>query len=98
MEGRDIGTVVLADAELKVFLIASIEERAYRRHKELLLKGIETPLERIRENLEERDRLDSTRADSPLTMAADAKVLDTSHLSIPEQVEIIISWARKLLS
>jgi len=90
LEGRDIGTVVLPDADIKVFMTASLEERAKRRLKELREKGIKSDLEKIKEKLKKRDYIDSTREDSPLKIAEDAIIVDTTNLSIEEQVEIII--------
>lgn len=85
MDGRDIGTVVFPDAELKVFVTASVDVRAQRRYDELKAKGEECSFEEIRANVMERDRIDSTRAISPLRQAEDAIVLDNSNLTIPEQ-------------
>ena len=93
MDGRDIGTVVLPDAELKVFLVASLEERARRRQLDLERQGIKMNLEEIKKEIANRDRLDSSRAQSPLKKAQDARELDTTHLSIKQQVEIIYQWA-----
>lgn len=85
MDGRDIGTTVFPDAELKVFVTASAEVRAQRRYDELLAKGEEASYESILENVKERDRIDSSRAVSPLRKADDAIELDNSHMTIPEQ-------------
>jgi len=90
MEGRDITTVVFPDADLKIYLTASIEQRAKRRVEEYKLKGKEVTLEEIKHNIEERDRIDSTRSVSPLTKAPDAIEIDTSKVSIEQQVEIIL--------
>ena len=88
MDGRDIGTVVFPDAEMKVFATASAEVRAKRRYDELRAKGdTTTTLEEVLENVTERDRIDSTRKESPLRQADDAVVLDNSHMSIEEQNE-----------
>jgi cytidylate kinase len=81
MDGRDIGTVVFPDAELKIFMTASPEIRAQRRYLELQEKGAKTDFSDILKNVEERDKIDSTRAISPLKKADDALVLDNSHLS-----------------
>lgn len=89
MDGRDIGTVVLPDAELKVFLTATSEERARRRYEELLKKGQDVTLESVSHDLEERDHRDSTRANSPLRQADDAILVDTTNLSFDEVVEKI---------
>ena len=89
MDGRDIGTVVLPKAELKIFLVASVDERAERRYKENLAKGIETDLETLKEEIAARDYKDSHRATSPLKQAEDAIYLDTTGLSIQEVVDKI---------
>jgi cytidylate kinase len=92
MDGRDIGTVILPDAELKVFLIADSQVRAQRRYDEMVkrnkLEAGET-VEKIKKELEQRDHEDRTRTVSPLKKADDAVELDTSHLTIPQQVEAI---------
>jgi cytidylate kinase len=93
MDGRDIGTVVFPDAELKLFLIADIQVRAYRRQKELLENGEMIDLEDIVENLQKRDKIDSTRTESPLTKAAGAIELDTTFVTIDEQVDEVIQLA-----
>lgn len=85
MDGRDIGTVVFPNAELKVFVTASDEIRAQRRYDELIAKGEKCNIEEILANIRERDRIDSTRAVSPLRKADDAIILDNSHMTIPEQ-------------
>ncbi|MFC6260310.1 (d)CMP kinase [Levilactobacillus fujinensis] len=85
MDGRDIGSTVLPRAQVKIFLVASVDERAQRRLKDNAAKGIDTPLATLKHEIEERDRKDSTRKVSPLTQAADAIRLDTTSMSI-EQV------------
>ena len=85
MDGRDIGTVVFPDAELKVFVTASAEVRAQRRYDELKGKGMEADYEEILKNVQERDYIDSHREVSPLRKADDAIELDNSHMTIPEQ-------------
>ena len=95
MDGRDIGTVVFADAELKIFLIADADVRTSRRHLEMASKGIDGHWEEIRHNLLERDRIDSTRADSPLRQAADAVVIDNTLLSEVEQLEEALALAKE---
>lgn len=85
MDGRDIGTVVFPDAELKIFLTASPEIRAQRRYDELKQKGMEEPYEEILENVKRRDYLDQTRAESPLRKAEDAVELDNGNMTIAEQ-------------
>ncbi|WP_240377091.1 (d)CMP kinase [Bacillus piscicola] len=84
LDGRDIGTVVLPDAELKIFLTASVEERARRRHLENVEKGRESELQRILEDIEQRDLKDSTRKESPLKKAHDAVEIDSTNLSSEE--------------
>lgn len=85
MDGRDIGTAVFPDAELKIFVTASDEIRAQRRYDELISKGEEANFDEVLANLRERDRIDSTREVAPLRKADDAIVLDNSYLTIPEQ-------------
>lgn len=94
MEGRDIGTVVLPDAEIKVFLTASPRERARRRLAELQAKGIHASLEEILLQQRERDERDSSRSSSPLKQARDAVLLDTDGLTVDEVVERILALAR----
>lgn len=89
MDGRDIGTVVFPNAELKLFLTANIDVRAQRRFLELQQNNRPLDLQIVKQNLKERDRIDSTRQDSPLTIAQDAVVLDTSHLDKKEQFLMI---------
>lgn len=90
MDGRDIGTTVFPDAELKIFVTASAEVRAQRRYDELRAKGDVASYESILENVKERDRIDSSRAVSPLRKANDAIELDNSQLTIPEQKEWLL--------
>ena len=90
MDGRDIGTTVFPDAEVKVFMTADVEVRARRREEELAAKGEIVPLEAIVENLRKRDYLDSTRTESPLRRATDAVLLDTTHITIDEQVDFVL--------
>lgn len=90
MDGRDIGTVVFPNAELKVFVTASPEVRARRRLEELQAKGEQTTYEEVLANVKKRDYIDSTREESPLRQAPDALVLDNSNLTIPEQKQ----WLR----
>lgn len=92
-DGRDIGTVVFPDAELKIFLTADPDVRTSRRHLELAAKGIEAEWDDIRANLLERDRIDSSRADSPLRKADDAIVIDNTLLSEEEQLETVLLLA-----
>jgi CMP/dCMP kinase len=98
LEGRDIGTVVLPDAELKIFMVASVEERAKRRKKDLALSGIESEEKDIIKEIEIRDKKDSTRTASPLRKANDAIELDTSNLTIDEQVNFIVEKARNIIN
>lgn len=93
MDGRDIGSVVFPEAELKLFLTADIQVRAYRRQRELLEKEELVEINSIIDNLEKRDLIDSTRKESPLIKAAEARVIDTTHVSIDEQVDEVIRMA-----
>jgi cytidylate kinase len=90
MEGRDIGTVVFPDAQVKVYLDASLDERAGRRFRELQGQGQRVPYEDVRRSLEERDRRDSTRAHSPLRVAPGAIVVDSTGMVVPDVVEEIV--------
>lgn len=95
MDGRDIGTVVFPNAELKIFVTASAHVRAERRLAELRAKGDDKlTFEEVLKNVEERDYIDSHRAASPLVQAADARLLDNSQLTIPEQNQIVLEWAK----
>ncbi|MGX6442588.1 (d)CMP kinase [Neobacillus sp. K501] len=91
MDGRDIGTHVLPNAEVKVFLLASVEERAVRRHTENLQKGFPSDLEKLKEEIARRDKIDSEREYAPLRKAEDAVEIDTTSLTIPEVVENIMA-------
>lgn len=93
-DGRDIGTVVFPDAELKIFLTADPDVRATRRHMEFAAKGIDSDWEEVRRNLLERDRIDSTRADSPLRQAEDAVVINNTLLSEAQQLESVLQLAK----
>jgi len=97
MDGRDIGTVVLPQADCKIFLTASSRVRAERRTKELLEKGLSADLEQIQREIEERDYRDSHREISPLRQAEDAFLLDSSELDIPQVLEKMISLAEAKL-
>ena len=97
MEGRDIGSVVFPNAELKLFITASQEIRAQRRFLELKSKGIEAKIETISSNLAERDLMDSSRKESPLIQVADAIVLDNSKLTREEQLDFVLNLVRNLL-
>jgi 3-phosphoshikimate 1-carboxyvinyltransferase len=91
-DGRDMGTVVFPDAALKVFLTASAEQRAARRHKQLISKGIPASISALRADLEARDRRDSSRAVAPLKPAEDALELDNSQLDIDQSVQQVLAW------
>jgi len=93
MDGRDIGTIVFPDAELKIFMRADLLERARRRQKEMFDKGTDITLAQISKNLEIRDKLDSSRKESPLSLAKDAIEVDTTHMTFDEQVEYILNLA-----
>jgi len=96
MDGRDIGTVVFPNAELKIFMTASAQTRAQRRFDELTSKGEQVDFDAVYENITSRDHKDSTRADSPLSQAKDAHILDNSQLSQNEQFELVMMWLKKL--
>ena len=98
LDGRDIGTVVLTDAEVKIYLTASVESRALRRHKQNLEKGIESDLESIRRDIEKRDYQDTHREHSPLKKAEDAVEIDSSDLSIEEVVDAVMALVEKELN
>ena len=91
MDGRDIGTTVFPQTELKIFVTASAEVRAQRRYDELVSKGMPEPYEDILKNVEERDYIDTHREVSPLRQADDALLLDNSHMTIPEQNEWVMA-------
>ena len=94
-EGRDVGTHVFPDAELKVFMTAGMATRVARRRAELQRQGQQVTADAVEQNLRNRDHLDSSRADSPLRRADDARELDTTHLEIDEQVGQIETWVRQ---
>jgi cytidylate kinase len=98
MDGRDIGTVVLPDADLKLFMTAAPETRAARRYKELLDRGEAVSYKDVLRNVRHRDHLDSTREVSPLTQAADAIRLDNSDMGQKEQFERVLSFANRILA
>jgi len=89
MDGRDIGTVVLPNADLKVFLTASVEERAYRRYKELIEKKVRTTYEEVISDMEKRDAQDSNRAAAPLKQADDAILVDTTGKTLEQSIELV---------
>lgn len=95
MDGRDIGTSVLPGAELKIYLTASVEERARRRYNEYIEKGTECSLDAVKKDVETRDRQDMTRAVSPLVQAPDAVLVDTSDMDFEESAARIIDMVRK---
>jgi cytidylate kinase len=95
-DGRDMGTVVFPDAEVKIFLVASPEERARRRYNQLMAKGIDVTLSDLVEELRERDRRDQERAVAPLKAAEDAVIIDTDQLNIEQVVERVMSEVRKM--
>lgn len=97
MDGRDIGTVVLPDAQVKIFLTASDEERAHRRHKELIEKGMEIPFDRVFAELKERDYSDSHRAVAPLRPADDAITVDTTGLDLNKSLELLFKTVTEKL-
>jgi 3-phosphoshikimate 1-carboxyvinyltransferase len=95
-DGRDMGTVVFFDAPLKVFLTASAGQRAERRHKQLISKGIAANIDSLRADLEARDLRDTTRAVAPLKPAQDAQLLDNSELTIEQSVEKVLEmWSAR---
>ncbi len=96
VDGRDIGTVVFPHADLKFYMVADIAERARRRQVELSGTGVDLPVEQVVQELKERDFKDSTRETSPLRKADDAIEIDTTNLTIDEQVEIILNYAREV--
>ena len=97
MDGRDIGTVVFPDAELKIFMTASVEVRSQRRHKELLRSGSDTTLDEVRENLTKRDDIDSSREDSPLIQNDDYRLLDNTDLNPEEQLSLAMTWVNSII-
>jgi cytidylate kinase len=97
LEGRDIGTVVFPNAELKIFLIASTRERARRRALELKSKGIDFSIDEIEQQIIDRDNYDSSRKNSPLLKAEDAIEIDTTGLTIEQQTEKIVTLAKGLI-
>lgn len=97
MDGRDIGTFVFPQAELKVFMTADFDVRAARRQQELLEKGEMIGIEEVKKNLKHRDTIDTTRAESPLKKADDAYIIDTTELTMEEQIEQIVRLAKKII-
>ncbi len=97
-EGRDITTVVFPDADLKIYLDATVDVRAERRYKEYLDKGVVITLEEVKENIRKRDRIDSGREASPLRVAENAIEVDTSNLTVDEEFEILIENIKKKIN
>jgi cytidylate kinase len=97
MDGRDIGTVVFPDADLKVFMTASIDVRSKRRQLELKEKGIDSDIKEIKRNLAQRDKIDSSRETAPLIKAVGALEIDTSALTFEEQVQTIVEAAKHII-
>ena len=97
MVGRDIGTVVIPDAPLKIYLTASVRTRAIRRHRDFIAEGTEVELEDILRSMEQRDLVDSSRKDSPLRPADDARVVDTDSLSFDQVVDLLFGFAKDVL-
>ena len=95
-DGRDMGTVIFPDAALKVFLTAGAAQRAERRHKQLISKGISTTLDSLRSDLEARDARDSSRSVAPLKPAQDARHLDNSQLSIEQSIDTVLNWWQEI--
>ncbi len=95
MDGRDIGTVVFPNAELKLFMVASSETRAQRRFDELIQKGENVTYDAVLENVQQRDHIDSNREDSPLIQAVDAIAIDNSHLSKQEQFDLVLGLVKE---
>ena len=97
MDGRDIGTFVFPQAELKVFMTADFDVRAARRQRQLLERGDMIGFEEVKKNLKHRDTIDTTRAESPLKKADDAHIIDTTELTMEEQIEQIVRLAKKII-
>lgn len=97
MDGRDVGTVIFPDAELKIFVTASPEVRAQRRVDELLAKGMPASYEEVLANVRKRDHIDSTRAEGPLRQAEDARLLDNSNMTVAEQKEWLLAQYNQVI-
>lgn len=93
-DGRDMGAVIFPDASLKIFLTASVEERARRRHKQLKDKGIDVSLSTLSRDMADRDRRDSERAVAPLQPSEDAHILDTTGMDVPQVVGVVLGWVQ----
>lgn len=98
LDGRDIGTVVFPNAQLKIYMVASVEERAMRRKKDLEQNGVEIDLDMIVRDISYRDQQDTGRRHGPLKKAKDAIIIDTTRLSVEEQVNVIVELARKRIT
>ena len=98
MDGRDIGTVVFTDAELKIFMTASAETRAKRRYEELIERGDSVSFKEVLHNVQERDYIDSHREDSPLVKAEDAIEIDNSNIGLKEQFDYIINLVNRTIN
>jgi cytidylate kinase len=98
MDGRDIGTTVFPNAELKIFVTADVDVRVERRYAELLAKGETVSREAVKENLTSRDLIDSTREFSPLKQADDAIVLNNSNITREQQLAIVMQWAKEKIN
>jgi cytidylate kinase len=96
LEGRDIGTVVFPDADLKIYLEADLKARAKRRRKEMLNRGIEKSLAEVEADVAARDERDSNREHSPLRKAADAVVIDTTHMTVGDQVDAVVDLTKRM--
>ena len=97
MDGRDIGTVVFPNAELKIFMTASASTRAQRRYEELISKNPDITFDEVLQNVEERDHIDTHREDSPLVKADDAVEIDNSYISISEQFDIVLELVNEII-
>lgn len=95
-DGRDMGSVIFPDAILKIFLTASAEIRAKRRHKQLMEKGIDANIADLLQDIHERDKRDSSRSVAPLQQGADAKLLDTTSLTIPQAQDTVLAWYNEI--
>jgi cytidylate kinase len=98
MDGRDIGTVVFPDAELKIFVTTSAEERAQRRYAQLRSKGEDVNYDEVLNNIQSRDKMDTEREASPLRQAADAKLLDNQRMNRLEQLQVALKWVEETLN
>lgn len=98
MDGRDIGSVIFPNAEVKFFITSSVEIRAKRRFQELIEKGVAVTLEEVKTNLKKRDHIDTNRAHSPLTQVEDAILIDNSHMSREEQLQLALEHIEKKMA